>query len=167
MPDDRLTTPRRLPIRREGDAVVVELPARARRFLVDAADAVRRRADDPSSPGFGRLYGPLDESAETDDPLLRLERQSSVEGICGTVTESAHRRELSDAEAEAWLRMLGMAVAVVAADAGIQTEGDLERLDPDRSRLLDLLRSLQLLLARSLDPDLSDPAGEEPPPPPS
>lgn len=155
MPGGRRSGPGRLPIRREGESIVVELPRRARRFVEERADGVRRSGDDPSAPAFTRLYGRLDESAEHDDPLVTLERQTVIDELCRTVTESARKERLSDAEADAWLRVLGMAVALEAATAGLATDDDVERLDPVRTRLLDLLRSLQVLLAQSLDPTLT------------
>lgn len=157
MPDDAAATGP-LPIRRQDDTIVVELPEWARRFVVDTAEAVQRSVEDPSSPGFERLYGRLDESAEVDDPLVILQRQTTIDEICGTVIGSAPKGGLSELEAEAWLRMLGMAVTIIAANAGIHTDDDLELLDPELAQLLDLLRSLQVLLARSLDPALGEPA---------
>ena len=145
-----------LPIRRVDGSIVVELPRRARRFLEDAARAVQRCVEDPSSPGFGQLYGRLEESADVDDPLFSLERQTAIDDICSVVIETAQNARLSDAEAEAWLSTLGMAVTVTAAAAGIRTDEDLDLLDRKRSQLLDLLRSLQLLVARSLDPTLDE-----------
>lgn len=144
----------KLPIRRANGTIVVELPLRARRFVVDAAQLVRHCAEDPSSPAFGQLYRRLDESADVDDPLFNLERQTAIDDICATVVETAHAERLRDAQAEAWLRTLGMAVMLVAAGAGVRTEDDLDLLDRRRTELLDLLRSLQLLLARCLDPTL-------------
>ena len=145
------------PIRRKNGTIVVELPRRARRFVVVTAEAVLQSADDPSSLGFGRLYRPIDGSAVFDDPLATLERQTAIDATCRAVIDSAQQKALSDAEAEAWLRMLGMAVAITAANAGVKTEDDLDRLDPKVSRFLDLLRSLQLLLVGGLDPTLPDP----------
>lgn len=159
MPGRNAGSAGRLPIRRENDVIVVDLPRRARRFVADTADMVRRTVEDPSSPGFGRLYGRLDEGADADDPLVTFERQTAIDETCTTVIESAHKRVLSDAEGDAWLRTLGMAVALTAAGAGIRTEDDVDRLDPHRTRVLDLLRSLQLLLALGLDPELGDPPG--------
>lgn len=153
------------PIRRANGSIVVELPRRVRRLLVDAAEAVQRCVEDPSSPAFGQLYGRLDESADVDDPLFGLERQSAVDDVCAVVMETAQNKRLSEAQGEAWLRMLGMAVMVTAAGAGIRAEEDLDLLDPERSRLLDVLRALQLLVAASLDPaleDLDDLLGPEP-----
>ena len=134
---------------------MVELPRRVRRFVEESAEAVRRSVDDPSAPAFARLYGQLDESAVHGDPLVTLERQTVIDEVCRIVTESARKDRLSDAEADAWLRVLGMAVALVAATAGLATDDDVERLDPGRARHLDLLRSLQLLVAQSLDPTLT------------
>lgn len=148
-----------LPIRREQGTIVVELPNRARRFLVEVTGSVQRSADDPASPGYGRLYGQLDESAEIDDPLLRLERQAAIDEVCRVVIDSSHKEQLSDAEAEAWLSVLGLGVTITAANAGIRSEDDLDHLDRKLSRRLDVLRSLQLLVALGLDPSLGDASG--------
>lgn len=155
MGGDRATA-RVLPIRRANGSIVVDLPRRARRFLVDAAEAVRRCVEDPSSPGFAQLYGPLDQSTDADDPLFSLERQTVIDDICAVVIDTAQNERLSDAQGEAWLRMLGMAVMVTAANAGIHTQEDVDLLDRKGSQPLDLLRSLQLLVARSLDPTLDE-----------
>lgn len=161
----------RRPIRRQRGAIVVELPDLARDFLVRTAEGVRASAEDPASAGYRRLFAQLDGDAEADDPLVTLERQTAIDEVCRTVTASAHRDRLSDAEAEAWLQVLGMAVAMTTAAAGVQTDDDLADLDPDLTQLLDLMRSLQLLVAFSLDPaveavadvgDLEGPEGPEP-----
>lgn len=145
-----------LPIRRANGAILVELPRRARRLLLNAASAVQRCAEDPASPAFGQLYSQLDEAADVDDPLFRLERQTAIDDLCTVVVETANEARISDIQAEAWLRVLGMAVLLVAANAGIRTEDDLDRLDRRRTYVLDVLRSLQLLLACSLDPALGE-----------
>lgn len=144
------------PIRRANGSIVVELPRRVRRLLVDTAEAVRRCVEDPSTPAFDQLYGRIDESADVDDPLFGLERQSTIDDVCAVVAETAQSKRLSDAQGEAWLRVLGMAVMVTTAGAGIRTEEDLDRLDAERSQLIDLLRSLQFLVAGSLDPTLEE-----------
>ncbi|MGH9918689.1 MAG: hypothetical protein ACRD6W_07470, partial [Nitrososphaerales archaeon] len=117
-------TPAVLPIRRVNEAIEVALPRRARRLLADASAAVQRCVEDPNSPAFGQLYGPLDETADVDDPLFRLERQTAIDDLCASVIQTSNDERLSDTQAEAWLRVLGMAVSLVAANAGIRTEED-------------------------------------------
>lgn len=156
-----------LPIRRLNGSIDVKLPRRARRLLLGVAAAVQECVDDPSSLAFGRLYGQLDETANIDDPLLRLERQRAIDDLCAMVVESANENRLSDIQAEAWLRVLGMGVSLIAANAEVHVDEDLKRLDRKGAHMLDLLRSLQLLLAYSLDPtlgDLDDPEEQHPGP---
>jgi hypothetical protein len=146
----------RRPIRRANGVIVVTLPDGVRHLLLDSAQRVRRSATDPASAGYVRLYAPIDEDIETADPLVTLRRQVAVDEVCGVVQETWRRERLTEGEADAWIKVLGMAVAIASASAGIETEADVEAMDPDVSHLLDLLRSLQLLLAVSVDPSLED-----------
>ncbi|MGH9087678.1 MAG: hypothetical protein ACRDYZ_06130 [Acidimicrobiales bacterium] len=144
------------PIRRQDGAIVVELSDLARQFVLSTAERVRRSVEDPASAGYGRLYARIDESTTTDDPLVTLERQTAIDDVCRAVAGTAGEARLSDGDAEAWLKMLGMAVALTSATAGIRTDEDLEMAGNDLSQLLDLLRSLQVWLAFSLDPSIED-----------
>ncbi len=146
----------RRPIRRDGGAIVVRLAEPDRQLVATVAEGVRHVADGPTSPGFARLYPPLDESADDDPPLATLERQMAIDRLCDTVHESCRADRITDEQAEAWMKVLGMAAALAAANAGIRTEADAEAMAPDLSALVDFLRALQVMLAVVLDPSLED-----------
>jgi hypothetical protein len=150
------------PIRRDGGTIVVELAEPDRQLVAVVAEGVRHVAESPTSPGFARLYNPLDESAVDDAPLATLERQMAIDRLCDTVHESCRAERITDEQAEAWMKVLGMAAALAAANAGIRTEADTEAMAPDLSALVDFLRALQVMLAVGLDPSLEDLEVREP-----
>lgn len=119
--------------------------------MVEAAERVRRAADQPGSVAFERLFSRVDEGTELDDPLVVLSRQSMIDEIATSVAESAHRRSISDEEAEGWLKVLGMDLAIRAADLGLRTEADREALGDDEEAALAVVHALQLLIVEALD----------------
>lgn len=145
-------------IRREHGTIVVELPRGARQFVVATADGVRRTVEAPASAGYRRLYGRLDEGGAPDDPLVTLQRQTAIDELCRIVVASSRHRRLTDEEAEAWIKVLGLAVAMTTAEAGVHTDADLHKLDARRAEALDVLRWLQVELAFALDPSLEAPS---------
>ena len=134
----------------------MELAEPDRQLVAAVAEGVRHVADAPTSAGFARLYTTSDESGVGDAALATLERQMAIDRLCDTVHESCRAERITDEQAEAWIKVLGMATALAAANAGIRTEADAEAMAPDLSALVDFLRALQVMLAVVLDPSLED-----------
>jgi hypothetical protein len=142
-------------VRIEGTAdgsVIVELPRHLRRFVRESAERVAHAATDPSALGHARLMGRVDVDEDHDDPLVKLARQSGVDQALATVAATSGHDLLSATEAEAWLEVLSLALAVEATRLGVVNDGDLERMDPSELEQLRLLQALQAMLVASLSP---------------
>ncbi len=135
----------RVRIEGAGDgSVVVEFPRSVRRFVRGAVEAVRRAVADPTAPGHLRVMSRVDADEEHEDPIVTLERQSALDRVLATVTATEGNDRLSDAEAEAWLEVLSLALAVEADRLKLVGDDDVERLG---GKELDHLRMLQMLQA--------------------
>ncbi len=136
---------------RSADGTIeVDLPKSLRRFVAEAALAVRRTAEDPAAVGHGRIMRPLEETAEDDDPLVTLERQSSIEEICALVEATARNERLTDDEADAWMKVLSLTLAIRAGQLGLTGDDDPERLDASESEQIRFLQALLVLLVDAL-----------------
>jgi hypothetical protein len=143
---------RRPAIRRLGtDAIEIDLPRSVIEILRDSAHELQHAMDQPDSPAVGRLLAQVDESAEHDDPVVTLSRQTAIDETIVTVLSSWHKRVLSDAEAESWLRLLGLVLSVRAAELGVHTEGERAAISRSDERFFQLVYVLQLALIEALD----------------
>ncbi len=131
-------------------SVVVELPRSLRRFVRGAVEAVRRAVADPAAPGHLRVMGRVDADEEHDDPFVTLERQSALDGVLATVAATEGHDRLSQAEAEAWLEVFSLALAVEADRLKIAGDDDMERLGAKELDHLRLLQTLQAMLVVAL-----------------
>jgi hypothetical protein len=140
------------PIRRGGPGLIdLDLPEPLAGFVELVADRVRRSADQPGSPGFDRLYGEVEVGAARQDPLVMLRRQTTVDGLCAVVASSCRKPAISDEEGEAWMRVLGMASALRAAELGLSTDGDRDALTQHDEAYFGAIQALQLWLIEALD----------------
>lgn len=138
--------------RRAGiDSIDVDLPETVMRLVKYWADEVQRTADEPMSTGNVEMFGKINEDVEADDPMLTLERQMMIGGVCALVIGSSDKRRLTDAEAEAWLQVLGMALSLEAAKLKISSYEDLDILSEEDGFTLSLLQGLASALTDALD----------------
>lgn len=138
--------------RRTGpDSIEVELPETIAGLVRDWALEVRRNVDDPTSAGSVEVFGKINEDAESDDPMLALERQLMIDRVCSLVLASWNQPQLTTAEAEAWLQVLGVALSLDAAQHEITSYEDVETLSEDDRVSLGLLQGLSSALAEALD----------------
>lgn len=119
--------------------------------MVAAAERLRDTGSSPGTAGYGRLFGRIDESAEVDDPAYVVERQIAVDELATRVLDSAESSVLDSDEAEAWLKVLGLTLSRRAAELGILTEEDRERLDEQESAVIRVAYALQVGLIDALD----------------
>jgi len=138
--------------RRAGiDSIDVDLPETVMRLVKYWADEVQRTADEPMSTGNVEMFGKINEDVEADDPMLTLERQMMIGGVCALVIGSSDKRRLTDAEAEAWLQVFGMALSLEAAKLKISSYEDLDILSEEDGFTLSLLQGLASALTDALD----------------
>jgi len=138
-------------VRREAGRIEVRLPATVVKFLSVAAQRLRRVGEEPGTVAYSRLFGHVDEEHSTDDPAVVLTRQLMIDEISASVTASAGNSSISDDEAEAWLALLGMTIAVHAAELGVRSDEARDALDPAERAFIAALQHLQLCLMDALD----------------
>jgi hypothetical protein len=139
------------PFRRTGpDRIDVRLPRPLLGAVAWAVDAVQHAASSPGTTGFKRLFAPI-EAGISDDPLATLERQTIIGSVLESAAGSQDRTWLTDAEAEAWLQLLGLALALQMEELGIRTEADRNRLDRRVNARIDAMHALQICLIDALD----------------
>lgn len=142
----------RPPIRRRGpDRIEVKLPGPVGRVVAWSAEYVLAVSESPDSPGFARLFAPIGETGGPDDPLVTLERQTRLTDLAMAAAATSHRRVLTDGEAEAWLKVLGLALTLRAEDLGIRSEADRAALGGGDDAQLDAIHTVQMWLVRALD----------------
>jgi hypothetical protein len=151
-----VTHPRPPPFRRAGAGLIeVDLPPWLVDFMVTATDRIRGSLEQPGTPAFGRLNSPIEEAADVDDPLVVLSRQTMLDEVVSAVSASVRSRLITDADAEAWLKLLGLALAARAAELGVRSEEHREALSSDDEGFFGVAHTLQLLLIEVLDtPDV-------------
>lgn len=143
---------RRHIFRRVAPGVIeVNLSAEVLDVLVWAAEQLHATVALPGSLGFARLFARVDESAAIEDPAVTLSRQLMLEDIASIVTESAHKRLISDDEAEAWFKVLGMTLARRAAELHVTTDEARASLSDAQGAMIGLVQVLQLHLITVLD----------------
>lgn len=143
---------RREPFRRlEDGRIALDLPPGVREFMVAAAQGLRESGASPGSPGFEGLFGTIDESAVVDDPAYVLTRQLEVDEVVSVVSASAQSEVIELAEAEAWLKLLGMTLARRAAELGVRTEEDRRALSVRDEAVIRVVYALQVALIDVMD----------------
>jgi hypothetical protein len=145
-------TRRRAPFRKAPDGnIEVHLPSAVTDLVADAAAAITRAGDQPASAAFRRLFAHIDDSESDDDPAFVLARQLMVDDVVSTVVASARKQVITQDEAEAWLKVLGMTLARHAAELGLRTEEDRAALRRRDQALLTVLQAVQLGLIDALE----------------
>ncbi|HVC13897.1 MAG TPA: hypothetical protein VND62_03465 [Acidimicrobiales bacterium] len=143
---------RRAPFRRTADGRIgLDLPPGVREFMTAAAERLRDTGSTPGSPGFLRLFGRIDESAEVDDPAYVLGRQLAIDEVVAAVAASAQKPTIDTDEAEAWLKVLGMTLSRRSAELGVRTDEDREKLDDEDQAVIRVAYALQVALMDVLD----------------
>ena len=144
---------RRRPVfRREAAGVIeVNLPPAVSDVLVRAAEQLQATVEVPRSPGFARLFARVDESTADEDPAITLSRQMLLDRVASTVIGSAGKRMITDDEADAWLKVLGMTLARHAAELHVTTDADRASLSKEDGAMIDLIQALQVSLMIVLD----------------
>ena len=105
---------------------------------------------------FAELSTRIDESVAFDDPLVCLERQMTIEATCATVLSTGAQHVLTDDQAEAWLKVLSMGLALSVARFGVTDDASVERLDEQQTALVSLLQMLQVILIDALDAEVHE-----------
>jgi len=137
--------------RLEDGRIAVRLPAAVRSFLAAAAERLREVGASPGSPGFARLFGRIDETADADDPAYVLARQLAVDEVVAAVAASAEKSVIDPEEAEAWLAVLGMTLSRRAEELGLRTEEDRARIAREDEAVIRVVYALQAGLIDVLD----------------
>ena len=139
------------PFRRTAAAIVVDLPDPLRDWLVDQATSTSEGAVSPGHAIHRLLLGPIDPTADHDDPLVELQRQFGVEGSLSILIATAHATELAEEEAEHWIRALQLILAAIAAQLSIFEEDDVTNLDQESASTITTLQALISLMIDALD----------------
>ena len=139
------------PFRRTPDGIAVDLPDELRRWLLSEAEQAAADANTMGDPVHHRLLGPIDLSADHDDPLIELQRQFAVEGPLERFVATAFATLLSEDEAEEWIRALQLMLAAAAARLAVQTDDDVAALAQDAAAELTTLQAGISLLIDALD----------------
>ncbi len=143
---------RQEPFRRlEDGRIAVSLPDGVRDFVSSAAEHLCETSASPGSPGFGGVFSPIDESSAVDDPAYVLARQLAVDEVVSVVSASVPKDVIEPAEAEAWLKLLGMTLSRRAAELGVRTEDDRAALGARDEAFLRLVYALQAGLIGAMD----------------
>ena len=138
------------PFRRTPTAVIIDLPAEVRTWLVGLAEDAGAEVVEVGGATNRRLLGPIDLTADHDDPLLELQRQMAVEGPLNVLVATAMATEISEDEAEQWIRALQMVLAA-AARFGLHTEDDVDALSREDHGAITTIQAIMSLLMDALD----------------
>ena len=133
------------------DAVVVDLPSEVRTWLVGGATDAGAEVVEVGGAINRRLLGPIDLTADHDDPLLELQRQMAVEGPLNVLAATAMATELSEDDAEQWIRALQIVLAAAAARFGLHTEDDVDGLSREDHGAITTIQAIMSLLMDALD----------------
>ena len=129
----------------------ISLPFWVTELLADAAARLQQVAEEPGTAAFDRLFSRVDTDADVEDPLIVLSRQTMLDEVVGVVGRSAHEARISEDEAEAWLKVLGMTLAARAAELGIRNDDVRDALGGADAQYIDIVHALQLCLLEALD----------------
>ncbi len=147
-----MTRRRRVAFQRLDDGrIAVRLPAAVRSFVAAAAERLHEVGMAPGSPGFARLFGRIDETADADDPAYVLARQLAVDEVVAAVATSAEKSVIDPDEAEAWLAVLGMTLSRRAEELGLRTEEDRAGIAREDEAVIRVVYALQAALIDALD----------------
>jgi hypothetical protein len=139
------------PFRRTPTGIAVELPAELRRWLLAEAEAAGADVVTVDDPVHRRLLGPIDPTADHDDPLIELQRQLEVEGPLERFVATAQSSLLSEEQAEDWIRALQLMLAAAAARHSVHDEDDVAGLAQEAATELTTLQAAISLLIDVLD----------------
>ncbi len=131
--------------------IAVRLPAAVRSFVAAAAERLRDVGTAPGSPGFARLFGRIDETADADDPAYVLARQLAVDEAVAAVAASTEKPVIDLEEAEAWLAVLGMTLSRRMEELGVRTEADRAGIAREDEAVIRVVYALQAGLIDALD----------------
>jgi hypothetical protein len=131
--------------------IAVDLHPWMLNFVDDAAQNLVHLAERPEDPAYSRICGPINVAVDYDDPLVILERQMAIDSLCTSVRESIALDELTDDQAEAWLQVLSMTMAMLASRFAIVDEDYAESLDEDQRAVVALTQALQWGLVEALE----------------
>jgi hypothetical protein len=147
-----VTRHRRAGFKRLDDGrIAVRLPSAVRSFVAAAAERLREVGESPGSPGFARLFGRIDETADADDPAYVLARQLAVDDVVAAVAASAEKPVIDPEEAEAWLAVLGMTLSRRSEELGLRTEEDRAGITREDEAVIRVVYALQAGLIDALD----------------
>ncbi len=139
------------PFHRTETGIAVDLPKPIRLWVAENAAAAATDAVVLGNPVHRRLLGPIDPTSDHDDPLTELQRQFAVEGSLGVLVKTADARELSEDEAEEWIRGLQLILAATAARLSIFDEDDVADLDESDGQTVMTIQALISLMIDALD----------------
>ncbi len=154
--------PRELFRRLEDGRIALDLPRGVREFVIAAAERVQETGSSPGTLGFDGLFGSIDQSADVDDPAYVLSRQLAVDELASVVSASARKQVIEPDEAEAWLKLLGMALSRRAAELGIRTTDDRPTMSAHDEAVVRVIYALQVGLIDAID-QRDDPEDPEDP----
>ena len=139
------------PFIRTPTGIAVDLVADIRSWLAESAISASGDATSLGNPVHRRLLGPIDLTADHDDPLAELQRQFAVEGSLGVMVATAQSSELTEEEAEEWIRSLQLILAATAARMALIDEDDVAALRGHDAWSVTTLQALISLLIDALD----------------
>ena len=139
------------PFRRSPTGIVVDLHWSLRRWLAESAVAVAQDALRIGDPVHRRVLGPIDLTADHDDAVVELQRQFVVEGSLGVLVETSGSKEISEEQAEEWIRALQLLLAATAARLAVVDEDDVAGLDQESTSVITTLQALISLMIDALD----------------
>lgn len=139
------------PFLRNPSGILIDLPDPLRQWLGEMATEAGRDAVDPGGAVHRRLLGPIDPTADHDDPLIELQRQFGVEGSLSILLATVNATEINEEEAEQWIRALQLILAATAARLSVLEEDDIAGLDQEGAQTLTTLQALISLMIDALD----------------
>ena len=130
-------------VRRRDGRIEVRLNEAGREVAREAFGRVLIAERDPDHEWHAGLNAPIDPSADTDDPVSTLSRQSDISTNAELAVITLNEQFLNESEAWAWLSTFQLALRSTAVANGLMTEEKLKSCDPG---LLDFIRTLQQFL---------------------
>jgi hypothetical protein len=138
------------------DEVSVGLPQLLLMFINMQAALVVSTLNNPNASGYARLCYPVNPHLDDDDPLVRLERQMSMETLCELAQEAISKEIISLKETEAVLQVLTMASAIRAHVLGLYGDELPEDLSEQDRMYFQISSALQCCAVVALDEELLD-----------
>ncbi len=142
---------RRTLARRTAAGIELALPDWVTELVRSSLDELRRDLVLPGGPVGRRLLAQLDESAPSDDPVVTLMRQHTLDETLDAIEPTIGRQLLTDDEAEGWLEVLGLVLTARMAQLGVRTEVDRWALNRSDEAYLQVVYALQVALMHALD----------------